>query len=106
MHTFAELWPVLLGMTLVTYFTRVGGLWIVGLAKETPRLSRTLQHLATGVLTALVVSGLREGDSALIVAAVAAIRLMRVTGQFLTAIGGAALTAALVRAGIAFAAGL
>ena len=85
-------------MALVTYGTRIGGLWIVSFAQETPRLSRMLQHLATGVLTALVVSGLHEGDAALAVAMLVAIVLMRITGQFLTAIGGAALAAALVRA--------
>jgi uncharacterized membrane protein len=98
MRSFASLWPAILGMALVTYFTRVGGLWIVGFAKETPRLSRVLQHLATGVLTALVVSGLHDGDAAIAVAAVTAIVLMRATGQLLTAIGAAALAAALVRA--------
>lgn len=85
-------------MALVTYFTRVGGLWIVGLAEQSPRLSRVLQHLATGVLTALVASGLREGDTAAAVAVVAAMMLMRATGQLLAAIGGAALAAAMVRA--------
>ena len=85
-------------MAVVTYFTRVGGLWIVSFARDTPRLSRVLQHLATGVLTALVVSGLREGDAAIAVAALAAVILMRTTGQFLAAIGGAAVAAAIVRA--------
>lgn len=98
MRTFASLWPALLGMALVTYFTRVGGLWIVGFAKDTPRLSRVLRHLTTGILTALVVSGLHEGDTAIAVAAAAAILLMRMTGQLLAAIGAAALAAALVRA--------
>lgn len=85
-------------MALVTYFTRVGGLWIVSFAKETPRLSRVLQHLATGVLTALVVSGVREADVAIAVGAVGAVLLMRMTGHFLAAIGGAALIAAMIRA--------
>jgi len=98
MSTFASLWPVLLGMAVVTYLTRVGGLWIVGFAKETPRLSRGLQHLTTGVLTALVVVGLHDGDAATFVAPVAAILLMRVTGHLPVAIGAAALAAALVRA--------
>lgn len=97
MRDFANLWPALLGMALATYVTRAGGLLIVGLAQKTVRLSRLLQHLATGVLTALVVSGLREGDAAIAVAALAAVILMRATGQFLVAIGGAALTAAAVR---------
>ena len=98
MRTLGNLWPVLIGMALVTYATRAGGLFIVGALGNTARLSRVLQHLTTGVLTALVVSGLREGDTAIAVAAVAAMVLMRATGHFLLAIGGAALAAAAARA--------
>lgn len=98
MRDLTSLWPALLGMALVTYATRVGGLWIVSLSAETPRLGRVLQHLATGVLTALVVAGLADSDAAIAVAVVAAIVLMRATGHFLAAIGGAAAVAAVVRA--------
>ena len=98
MHTLAELWPVVAGMAIVTYLTRAGGLWIIGLAETTPRLVRNLQHLATGVLTALVVVGVRDGDGAIAAAAFAAIVVMRSSGQILAAITGAALTAAIVRA--------
>ena len=98
MRTLANIWPALVGMALVTYATRAGGLFIVGTLGNTARLSRVLQHLATGVLTALVVSGLREGDTGIAVAALAAMVLMRTTGHFLLAIGGAALAAAVVRA--------
>lgn len=98
MRTLAELWPVLVGMSIVTYLTRVGGLGIVGLVQTTPRLVRNLQHLATGVLTALVVAGVRDGDAAIGAAAIAAIVMTRATGQLLTAISAAAITAAVVRA--------
>ena len=98
MRTLAELWPVVAGMAMVTYLTRVGGLGIIGLVETTPRLVRNLQHLATGVLTALVVAGVRDGDAALGAAAVAAIVVTRITGQLLAAISVAALTAAVVRA--------
>jgi uncharacterized membrane protein len=98
MRTLADLWPVLVGMALVTYLTRVGGLGIIGLVKTTPRLVRNLEHLATGVLTALVVAGVRDGDVAIGAAAIAAIVMTRLTGQLLTAITAAAVTAAIVRA--------
>jgi uncharacterized membrane protein len=98
MRTLAELWPVLAGMAIVTYLTRVGGLGIIGLVKATPRLVRNLQHLATGVLTALVVAGVRDGDVAIGVAAIAAMVIMRASGQLLAAIGTAAVAAAIVRA--------
>lgn len=98
MRSFADLWPVVLGMALVTYATRVGGLWIVSLASTTPRLSRILHHLATGVLTALVVSGLRTGEAAVYLSALAAILVMHRTGNMLAAIAGSASVAALVRA--------
>jgi uncharacterized membrane protein len=98
MRTLAELWPVLAGMAVVTYLTRAGGLWIIGLAETTPQLVRNLQHLATGVLTALVVAGVRDGDVGIGAAAVVAIVAMRATGQVLIAICGAATTAAVVRA--------
>lgn len=98
MRTLAELWPVLVGMSIVTYLTRVGGLGIIGLVRTTPRLVRNLEHLATGVLTALVVAGVRDGDVAIGAAAIVAIVIMRASGQMLAAIGAAALTAAIVRA--------
>jgi uncharacterized membrane protein len=98
MRTLAELWPVVAGMSIVTYLTRVGGLGIIGLVQTTPRLVRNLQHLATGVLTALVVAGVRDGDIALGVAAIAAIVMTRATGHLLAAITAAAVTAAIVRA--------
>ena len=74
-----------------------GGLGIIGLVGRTPRLVRNLQHLATGVLTALVVAGVRDGDAGIAAAAIAAIVLMRATGQILIAITAAAITAAGVR---------
>jgi uncharacterized membrane protein len=98
MRTLAELWPVLAGMAIVTYLTRIGGLGIIGMLQATPRLVRNLQHLATGVLTALVVAGIRDGDVAIGAAAIAAMAVMRVSGQLLAAIGTAAVAAAIVRA--------
>jgi uncharacterized membrane protein len=98
MRTLAELWPVLAGMAIVTYLTRIGGLGIIGMVQATPRLVRNLQHLATGVLTALVAAGIRDGDVAIGVAAIAAMVIMRASGQLLAAIGTAAITAAIVRA--------
>jgi len=98
MRTLAELWPVVAGMAIVTYLTRAGGLAIIGPAQTTPRLVRNLQHLATGVLTALVVASVRDGDAAIGAAAIAAIVVTRVTGHMLAAISAAAFTAALVRA--------
>lgn len=97
MRTLANLWPAIVGMALVTYGTRIGGLWIVDLARETPRLARLLHHLATAVLAALIIAAFRDGDAGIRLAAVVAIVLMRTTGQMLTAIGGAVITAALVR---------
>jgi uncharacterized membrane protein len=98
MRTLAELWPVLAGMALVTYLTRAGGLGIIGLVEGTPRLARNLQHLATGVLTALVVAEVRHGDAAIGAAVIAAVVMTRVTGHLLAAISAAAFTAAIVRA--------
>ena len=97
MHDLANLWPAILGMAVVTYGTRVGGLSLVSFVNHTPRLARLLQHLATGVLTALVVAGVREGGAAIAIAAVMAMILMRTSGRMLAAIGAAAATAALVR---------
>ena len=98
MRTVVELWPVVAGMAIVTYLTRVGGVGIIGLVNTTPRMVRNLEHLATGVLTALVVAGVRDGDLGIAAAAIAAMIVTRVTGQLLTAIIVAAITAAVVRA--------
>jgi uncharacterized membrane protein len=98
MRTLAELWPVLAGMAAVTYLTRVGGVGIIGLVEATPRLVRNLQHLATGVLTALVIAAVRDGDAAIGAAAAAAIITTRAFGNVLAAITAAAVTAAIIRA--------
>lgn len=97
MRTLADLWPAVAGMALVTYGTRAGGLWLVSMVRETPRLARLLRHLGTSVLAALVIAGLHEGDAGIAVATVVAFVLMRLTGNMLAAIGAAALCAALTR---------
>ena len=53
---------------------------------------------ATGVLTALVISGLHSGDLVVCLAVAGAIVLMSRTGNMLAAIAGAAMIAAAVRA--------
>jgi branched chain amino acid efflux pump len=54
----------ILGMAIVTYLTRVGGLWLMSRVPLDPRAASFLRHLSSCVLVALVVPGLATGDFA------------------------------------------
>jgi uncharacterized membrane protein len=44
----------ILGMALVTYMTRAGGLWLMGRVASTPRVEAWLKHIPGAVLVSLV----------------------------------------------------
>jgi len=49
-----EVAATILGMALITYATRAGGLWLMGRVQPTPRLERWLRSLPGAILVALV----------------------------------------------------
>lgn len=73
----AEALATILGMALVTYATRAGGLWLMGRITPTPRVERWLRHLPGAILAAIVApavlaAGAAETGAAALAAAVAA----------------------------------
>ena len=69
---------VILGMALVTYATRAGGLWLMGRVQPSPRVEAWLRHVPGAVLAAIIApiafsGGIREA-LALLVTAIVAVR--------------------------------
>ena len=67
----------ILGMALVTYATRAGGLWLIGRVAPTPRVETWLRALPGAIIVSLVApvalgGGPAETLSTLVTAAVAA----------------------------------
>jgi uncharacterized membrane protein len=54
----------IVGMALVTYATRAGGVFLMGLVPITPRLESFLRSLSSSVLVALIVPAALKGDAA------------------------------------------
>ena len=44
----------ILGMALVTYATRAGGLWLMGRVRPSPRVEKWLRHIPDAVLISIV----------------------------------------------------
>jgi uncharacterized membrane protein len=44
----------ILGMALVTFATRAGGLWLMGRVRPSPRVERWLRHIPGAVLVSIV----------------------------------------------------
>lgn len=62
----------IVGMALVTYATRAGGLWLMVHVPLSPRVEAFLRYLSGSVLVALVVpAALREGPAAWVAVGVA-----------------------------------
>lgn len=89
---------VIFAMALVTYGTRVGGLWFVGFMPMSARLEAFLRYLAGSVLVALVVPATVRGGPAAFVAVAAALAAMLLIRRSLPAIALGILAAALYRA--------
>lgn len=70
-------------MAVVTYFTRVGGMWLIGLIHQVPMLARFIHHLSGSLLAALAVNVAFSGDAARLSGVVAAAAVMLVTRQAL-----------------------
>lgn len=62
-------WLAIIGMALVTYFTRISGPWLVGLVKGNTRLEACLAQLPGSILTALLAPLVFAAGTAEIIAA-------------------------------------
>lgn len=65
---------LILGMAVVTYLSRIGGVWAMSFVPMTPRIEAALKALSGSVLVALVVPAAIEGGVEFVAAvAVAAV---------------------------------
>ena len=86
------------GMTVVTYFTRIGGIWAMAFVPMSPRVEAMLRALSGSVLVALVLPAAINGGYVFQVAAVAAAAITAWTRRSLLAMGCAIALAAVIRA--------
>jgi uncharacterized membrane protein len=56
-----ESWAAILGMALVTYLTRAGGLWLIGWLSPGVRLRRALAALPGALLVSLIAPAVAAG---------------------------------------------
>jgi uncharacterized membrane protein len=88
----------ILGMALVTYLTRAGGVLLMGIVPVTPRVDAFLRYLSSSVLVALVVPAVLEsGDPATFVAVAVTVLVMAVSRQLVAAMLVGIVAAALLR---------
>ena len=52
----------ILGMAIVTYATRAGGLWLIGRVRSSPLIKRWLCHIPGAVLVSIVAPIVAAGD--------------------------------------------
>ena len=76
---------VIVGMALVTYTTRAGGLWVMGRLPRSPRIDAWLRHLPGAILAAIVAPAALTSGVASALAALAAMLVMARTGNVLVA---------------------
>lgn len=88
---------IVFAMTLVTYGTRAGGIFLVGFVPMSARLEAFLRYLAGSVLVAIVVPATVRGGAAAYVAVAVAIGGMLALRKALPAIALGILAAALWR---------
>src|ERR671925_1999860 len=86
-----EVVAAIVGMALVTYATRAGGLYLAGRLSPSPRIEAWLRHIPGAVLVALVApaalgSGAREA-LALVATAVVAARTGNLFAAMVTGVG-------------------
>lgn len=91
----------IVGMALVTYATRVGGILLMGLVPLTAWAEAFLRHLSSSVLVALVVPAALKGDAAGMVAVGVSLLVMRATGHLIAAMAAGVAGAGLLRHALA-----
>jgi uncharacterized membrane protein len=88
----------ILGMALITYLTRAGGVLLMGIVPVTPRVEAFLRYLSSSVLVALVAPTVLESrDPATFVAVAVTVLVMAVSRQLVAAMLVGVVAAALLR---------
>jgi branched chain amino acid efflux pump len=87
----------ILGMALVTYATRAGGFWLMGLATPSPRIEAWLKQIPGAVLAALIAPTILASSIAETLAAVATVLVAIRTKNVLIAMLVGVTTVALLR---------
>jgi uncharacterized membrane protein len=86
----------ILGMALVSYMTRAGGLWLMRFVTPSPRVEAWLRHLPGAVLVAIIAPEIIAGGLAAALGALAtALVAARTKNLLLSIIVGVALVLAL-----------
>ena len=87
----------ILGMALVTYATRAGGFWLMGLVTPSPRVETWLKQLPGAVLVALIAPTILASSIAETLAAIATVLVAIRTKNVLIAMLVGVATVALLR---------
>ena len=87
----------ILGMALVTYATRAGGFWLMGLVTPSPRVEAWLNQIPGAVLVALIAPTVLASSIAETLAAVATVLVAIRTKNVLIAMLVGVATVALLR---------
>ena len=87
----------ILGMALVTYGLRVGGLWLMGRVTLTPRVEAWLRRVPGAVLVAIVAPAALAAGPAGVVALLATVLVMARTRNLLLALAAGVGTVWLLR---------
>lgn len=81
----------ILGMALVTYLTRVGGLWLMGRVMPSPRVEAWLRNIPGAVLISIVApSALASGLSGVLAALLTGLVAARTRNLLLSMVVGVA----------------
>lgn len=76
------------GMAIVTYLTRISGLWLMTRLPPSPRLAALLRQMPGAILTAIIAPATVDGGLATMAAVAAAMALMAKIGNVLLAMAG------------------
>ena len=87
----------ILGMALVTYATRAGGFWLMGLVTPSPRVETWLKQIPGAVLVALIAPTILASSIAETLAAIATVLVAIRTKNVLIAMLVGVTTVALLR---------
>ena len=87
----------ILGMALVTYATRAGGFWLMGLVTPSPRIEAWLKQIPGAVLVAIIAPTVLASSVAETLAAVATVLVAIRTKNVLIAMLVGVATVALLR---------
>lgn len=74
-------WVAILGMALVTYGLRAGGLWLMGRVTPSPWIDAWLRHIPGAVMVAIVAPAVAARGPAEIVATLATVLVMARIGN-------------------------